>query len=67
MANHPSDMEYKKMVINKLLPNFPVTVKYISNEKSTLGLYLVGMIGKTVRRKPNRLDTEEFVAIMMAS
>ena len=56
MVNHPSDMEYKKMVINKLLPNFHVTIKYISNEKSILGLYLVGVVGKTVRRKPKRLD-----------
>ena len=52
VVGHPSEREYKDRVSNKLLPNFPITTKYISNEKYIFVLDFSGMRGNTVRHNP---------------
>ena len=32
MVGHTSEREYKDMAINELLPNRPITIKYITDE-----------------------------------
>ena len=57
MVGHPSDREYKDMVNNKLLPNFPIPIYDINNSESIFLSDLASVRVKTVRNKPSRLDT----------
>ena len=57
MVGYPSEREYKDMVSNKLLPNFPISTKDTTIAKSIFGPYLSGMKGKTIRHNPTRVYT----------
>ena len=58
MVGHPTDREYKDMVINKLLTNFPITAHDKTNANYMFGPDLAGVRGKILRNKPSRVDTE---------
>ena len=63
MVEHPIDRKYNDMLINKLLPNFPIATDEITNINSMFGPDLVCVRGKKVRNKPSRVDMEEYVNI----
>ena len=58
MVAHPSDVEFQRMVSASLLSDCPVNEAHASNSVTIFGPNLTGERGKTVRRKPERVDTE---------
>ena len=66
MVRHPADREFKDMASNKLVPNCPITTHDISNENSMFGPELSGVKGKTPRKKPSKVNTEEYLRILEA-
>ena len=54
---HPTDHEYKNMVGNKILPNFPITTHEITNENYMFGPDLAGVRGE-MRNKQIRVSRE---------
>ena len=63
MVGHLEDHDYKNMVSKKILPNFPITIHDITNEKYMFGQDLSGVRVKTVRNNPIGVDTEGYVKI----
>ena len=63
MVKHPTDHECKDTASNKMLLNFPITAHEINNANYMFGSKLSGVRGKTLRNKPSRVDTEEYVRI----
>ena len=53
------------MLINKFLPNWPITVQDNNNVKYIFGTDLEVVKVKTMRLNPNRFKTEEYVIIDM--
>ena len=54
IIGHPWEQKYKDMVINKTLPNWTVTVKYITNEIYTFGPDLSSVIDNKGRLMQER-------------
>ena len=63
MMVHPIVRKYIDVVRNKLIPYFPITTYESTHAKSIFGPNLSGVRGKTVRNKPIRVDTEEYLNI----
>ena len=63
MVGHPIDRKYKHMVSNKLILNFPITIYDITNLNYMSRPDLSGVMGNTVRNKPSRVETGEYVNI----
>ena len=62
MIATPSEKRFKEMISNRELANCPVTVQDITNAHAIFGPDLPGVRGKTVRRKPSRVEPQ-YVAI----
>ena len=62
MIATPSEKRFKEMVSNRELANCHVTVQDITNAHAIFGPDLPGVRGKTVRRKPSRVEPQ-YVAI----
>ena len=58
MMGCPSDKQLSAMVSNKTLDNCPVIPADIPNALAIYGLHLPGVRGYTVRKKPDRVETE---------
>ena len=58
MIGHPTDPKFKDMVSNKVISNCPIKVIGITNAARIFGPNRAGLRGKTVRRKPDRVDTD---------
>ncbi len=58
MTGHPTDAQFLGMVRNKTIKNCPIKAKHITNACSIFGLSIAGVRGKTVRRKPERVEAE---------
>ena len=56
--DHISDTEFKNMVRNKLLENFPVKFEHITNSNNISGSNTAGLRGKSVRTNPTRMEME---------
>ena len=66
VASHPSEIKYKDMNINKIFSEYPVTVEKISRmKKSIIRLNLSVEICKTIKYNSIRVNTEEYVAMMI--
>ena len=63
MVGHPIDRKYKDMVTKKLLQNCPITTHDITNADYMFGPNLACLRVNTVRNKPIRVYTEEYVKI----
>ena len=59
---NPSEKDYKGMVSNDLIPNFPITSKDVSNAWTIFGPDLASIRGKTVQRAPEPVVTD-YVAV----
>ena len=55
-VGHPSDAELKKMVLEKLLENFPVKLEQITNANDTPVPNVAGIRGKYVRTNPTQRE-----------
>ena len=53
---HSLDAEFKYMARDKILENFPVKLKHITNANNIFGPNVVGLRGKSVRTKPTRVE-----------
>ena len=57
---HPTEESLKHMVNSKILNNSPINVEDVTNTHTIFGPYLVGVQGKTVIHKPDRVKTGLF-------
>ena len=55
---HPYDNEFKNMVRDKLLANFPVKIDHITNANNRFGPNVAGLRGESVRANPTRVERE---------
>ena len=58
MVAHPTDKSFKQMVSNKTLDNSNIRVQDITNAQTTFGPNRAGLRGKTIRKKPTRVEME---------
>ncbi len=54
----PTDEEFKGMVREKVITNYPVTVQDIENANRIFGPNLANLRGKTIRTKPEHVCIE---------
>ena len=59
MIGHPTDSTFKAMVSHKLLRNCTVKPLHVANADIMFGTDLSGVRGRTVRTKPERVETDE--------
>jgi hypothetical protein len=58
MTGHPTDAQFLEMVRNETIKNCPIKPKHITNTCSIFGPSIAGVRGKTIRRKPERVEAE---------
>ena len=58
MMGSPSQADYEGMVRDKIIDHCPVTVTDIKNAHNIFGAELAGIRGKTVRKRPERVEPE---------
>ncbi len=58
MVGNPTDKEFKGMVCERLITNFPVTVQDVKNGNHIFGSDLANLRGKTIRTKPEHVCIE---------
>jgi len=58
MIGNPTDKEFKGMVREKLITNYPVTVQDVENANRIFGPDLANLRGKTIRTKPEHVRVE---------
>ena len=63
LVGSPSEKDFKGMVSGNLIKNCPIDGVDISNARTIFGPDLKGVRGKTVRRKPQPVTEEDYVAI----
>ena len=59
MVGHPSTRDFEKMVHANLIANCPITENNIAITNAIFGGYLAGIRGKTTRRKPEQVKTDD--------
>ena len=57
-VGHPSYYEFKNMVRDKLLENFPVKLEHITNVNNIFGPNVAGIRGESMRTKPTQVERE---------
>ena len=57
MIGYPTDSNFKYIVRHRALSDFPVTFQEVSNSLAIFGPGLSGVCGKTVRCRPETVDT----------
>ena len=62
MMGNPSKKDYKGMVSNNLIANYPISSKDVSNARTIFGPDLASIRGKTVQRAPEPVVTD-YVAV----
>ena len=60
MVRRPTEDMFKHMVSSKILNNSPIKVEDVTNTHTIFGTYLVGVQGKKVIHKPDRVKTGLF-------
>ena len=55
MIGHPSERDFKSMVSNNMIQNWPITASDITSSHTIFGSNLAGTRGNTVRQNPDRL------------
>ena len=55
MIGFPSISEYKKIISNNILKEFPVTIYAINNAENIFGPDLYSIQGKTIRKNPKKV------------
>ncbi len=58
MTGHPTDAQFLEMVRNKTIKNCPIKPEHITNALSIFGWSISGVHRKTIRRKPEQVETE---------
>ncbi len=58
MVAYPTNKSFKQMVSNKNLENSNIRVQDITNAQTIFGPNCAGLRGKTVRKKPTRVEME---------
>ena len=58
MIGHPTDSVFKEMVSHKTLKNCHVKPLHVTNSNIMFGTDLSGVRGRTVRTKPERVETD---------
>jgi hypothetical protein len=58
MIGSPSERDFQGLVCLNLLTDCPITNTNITNTHKLVGPDLANIRGKTVRRKPNRIQTD---------
>ena len=62
MIGHPSERDFKSMVSNNMMQNFPITASAVTNAHTTFGNNLAGTRGNTVRQNLDRV-VMDYVAV----
>ena len=57
MVGHPTEESFKHMVSPKLLNHYPIKVEDVTNSHTVLVPDLSGAREKTLRHKPDRVET----------
>ena len=55
---HPTDEKFKLLVSSKILDNFSVVASDVTNTRTLFGPNRLGLRGKTVRQRPERVIPE---------
>ena len=57
-VGNPLDTEFKNMVHEKILANFPLKLEHTTNANNIFGTNVAGLRGKSVRTKPTWVERE---------